>query len=241
AADAGVTSGQELRLELVAGSQRKNTGSYYTPPELIEALIESTLKPMVDQRLAAARRVSTSQADAERAILSIRICDPACGTGHFLLAAARYLGKELARVRTGTDDPGELAIAKAVNNVTIRCIYGVDQDPLAVKLCRIVLWLEGQPTNRWLTMFADRIGIGDALVGVPDLGVLHSGIPDQAFQADDAENSTLAQRLKTANRAERERLSGDRQAKNRLAARENQRSKAANKPLKQACDLWTAA
>src|SRR5690606_38067608 len=85
------------------------------------------------------------------------------------------------------------------------------------------------------------IGIGDALVGVPDLGVLHSGIPDQAFQADDAENSTLAQRLKTANRAERERLSGDRQAKNSLAAQENQHSKAANKSLTQACDLWTAA
>ena len=161
------TGRHALRLELVAGSQRKHSGSYYTPPELIEELIQSTLKPLVEQRLAVARQLdeNTRQAAAEQAILSLRVCDPACGTGHFLLAAARWLGKELARIRTGDREPDQEATHAAVADVIAYCVYGVDQNPMAVDLCRFALWLEGRGTPAVSASLPRQIRCGDALVG----------------------------------------------------------------------------
>lgn len=79
-------------FQLVTGSDRKTTGSYYTPPELVGQLIKSALEPVIADRL---KEVKT-QPEQEAALLSLRVCDPACGSGHFLLAAARRIGKELA-------------------------------------------------------------------------------------------------------------------------------------------------
>lgn len=182
---AGAGPGQEPRLELVAGSQRKHSGSYYTPPELIEELIQSTLKPLVEERLATARRMAqdASQAAAEQAILNIRVCDPACGAGHFLLAAARWLGRELARVRTGSDEPPDHAVRNATADVITRCIYGVDRDPFAVGLCRTALWLEAHASATVSTSLTRHIRCGDALVGVHDLGVLPGRPPHDAALA----------------------------------------------------------
>ncbi|MEJ5276424.1 MAG: hypothetical protein WHU94_10985, partial [Thermogemmata sp.] len=73
---------------------------------------------------------------AQHALLSLRVLDPACGSGHFLLAAARRLGRELARIRTGEDEPSPDAIREAVREVITHCIYGVDKNPLAVDLCK---------------------------------------------------------------------------------------------------------
>lgn len=83
-------------FKLLAGSERKTTGSYYTPPELVNELIQSALEPVMRDRLA------TRPDEPEKALLVIRVCDPACGSGHFLLAAARRLGKELARRQEGS-------------------------------------------------------------------------------------------------------------------------------------------
>ena len=85
------------KFELIIGSDRKSTGSYYTPPELVAQLIKTALEPVITEKLANI----TTIPEKEAALLSITICDPSCGSGHFLLAAARRLGKELARVRTG--------------------------------------------------------------------------------------------------------------------------------------------
>jgi hypothetical protein len=88
---------------VIFGSERKTTGSYYTPPELVNELIKSALDPVIRDRLTARPR------EPEKALLSIRIRDPACGSGHFLLAAARRLGKELAHIRTDEDEPAPRA------------------------------------------------------------------------------------------------------------------------------------
>ena len=143
---------------------------------------------------------------AEHAVLSIRILDPACGSGHFLLAAARRLGKELAKIRTGEDEPAPEQVREAIRDVVAHCIYGVDKNPLAVELCRVALWLEAHCAGKPLTFLDHRIRCGDSLVGVLDLGVLQRGIPDEAFVPVSTDSKETANLLKKRNRNERRAL-----------------------------------
>jgi hypothetical protein len=140
---------------------------------------------------------------AEHALLSLRVLDPACGSGHFLLAAARRLGRELARVRTGEDEPSPEALREAVRDVIAHCIYGVDKNPLAVELCKVALWIESQVPGRPLTFLDHRIRCGDSLVGVFDLEVLRQGIPDEAYDRDRSISRTRIRALKERNQRER--------------------------------------
>lgn len=111
------------------GSDRKATGAYYTPPELVAELIKSALEPVMVQAVAAQPR------KPHQAILRLTVIDPACGTGHFLLAAARRLAAEIARLE-GVDR------GTALRDVITQSIHGVDKNPLAAELCRAALWLE---------------------------------------------------------------------------------------------------
>jgi hypothetical protein len=181
---------------LLTGSERKTTGSYYTPPELVAELIKSALEPALADRLAAWPK------EPEKAILSIRVCDPACGSGHFLLAAARRLGKELARVRSGEEEPAPERVREAVRDVISHCIYGVDKNPLAVDLCRVALWLESHTGDKPLTFLDHRIRLGNSLVGVFDLAALAEGIPDEAFKPLEGDEKATARALTKRNREE---------------------------------------
>jgi hypothetical protein len=140
---------------------------------------------------------------AEHALLSIRVLDPACGSGHFLLAAARRLGKELARVRTGEEEPAPERVREAIRDVVAHCLYGVDKNPLAVELCRVALWLEAHCEGKPLTFLDHRIRCGDSLVGVFDLEALHAGIPDEAFTPREGDDRAAARSLKQRNKQER--------------------------------------
>jgi hypothetical protein len=140
---------------------------------------------------------------AEHALLSLRVLDPACGSGHFLLAAARRLGRELARVRTGEDEPSPEALREAVRDVIAHCIYGVDKNPLAVELCKVALWIETQVPGKPLTFLDHRIRCGDSLVGVFDPKVLWQGIPDEAYDRDRSISRTRIRALKERNQRER--------------------------------------
>ncbi|HWP02770.1 MAG TPA: DNA methyltransferase, partial [Gemmatimonadaceae bacterium] len=133
----------------------------------------------------------------------MRVLDPACGSGHFLLAAARRLGKELARIRTGEDEPAPERVREAIRDVVAHCIYGVDKNPLAVELCRVALWLEAHCAGKPLTFLDHRIRCGDSLVGVFDLEVLDRGIPDDAFAPARGDDKRAANLLKKRNRSER--------------------------------------
>ncbi|MCP2619786.1 N-6 DNA methylase [Candidatus Aminicenantes bacterium AC-334-K16] len=186
------------RFELVFGSERKSTGSYYTTPELVAELIHSALDPVIKEKL----KDCSSTEEKEKALLSIKVCDPACGSGHFLLAAARRLGKELARIRTGEEEPAPELVREAIRDVIAHCIYGVDKNPLAMELCRVALWLEAHCEGKPLTFLDHRIRCGDSLVGVFDLGVLKSGIPDSAFKPVSGDNKDLAKILKRKNQEE---------------------------------------
>ena len=191
--------GDRVSFGFAAGTERKSTGSYYTPRELVEELVESALVPVVAQRL----REAKTQGDKERALLAIKVCDPACGSGHFLLAAARRLGRELARIRNGDDEPSPEQVRLAVREVIGHCIYGVDKNPLAVELCKVALWIESCAPGKPLTFLDHRVKCGDSLVGVLDLKVLKEGIPEAAFQPVSGDEPAVARALRERNRQER--------------------------------------
>ena len=184
------------QFKLVTGSERKTTGSYYTPPELVAQLIKTALEPVIEEKL---KEVQTL-AEREAALLSLTVCDPACGSGHFLLAAARRIGKELARVRTGESQPGVEPIREAIRDVIQHCIYGVDLNPLAVDLCKVALWIEGFNRGKPLSFLDHRIKCGNSLVGVLDLACLQRGIPDNAYKAVTGDDKTIASRIKKENK-----------------------------------------
>ncbi|BAY42012.1 putative type II DNA modification enzyme (plasmid) [Nostoc sp. NIES-2111] len=196
---------------LVYGSDRKTTGSYYTPPQLVHQLIKTALEPVIEDKLAQVRsQITTSsnpdelKCNLEQALLSLKICDPACGSGHFLLAAARRIGKELAKVRTSEAEPGSQPLKLAVRDVIQNCIYGVDLNPLAVDLCKVALWIEGFPGKLPLSFLDHRIKCGNSLVGVLDINCLEEGIPDEAYKAVAGDDKNLAAQLKKRNKKERE-------------------------------------
>ncbi len=193
------TAGGRLRFTLHPGSKRKSTGSYYTPPSLVAELIKSALEPVVQMRLEGCKTVK----DQVRAIKSLRVCDPACGSGHFLLAAARHLGKRLASIRTGEGEPAPESVRSAIRDVVAHSIYGVDSNPLAVDLCRVALWIESHVPKKPLTFLDHRIRCGNSLLGVFDLAVLSEGVPDQAFDPVKGDCKATARFLKRQNKKER--------------------------------------
>lgn len=192
-------------FQLVTGSERKTTGSYYTPPELVGQLIKSALEPVIADRLASLGSDATIEAQ-EQALLKLKVCDPACGSGHFLLAAARRIGKELARVRTGEMQPGAEPLRVAIRDVIQHCIYGVDLNPLAVDLCKVALWLEGLCRGLSLNFLDHRIKCGNSLVGVLDLDCLKEGIPDNAYKPVTGDDATIASRIKKTNKKDLENI-----------------------------------
>ena len=249
-------------FDLLTGTERKSTGSYYTPPELVNELIQSALVPVIQDRLKEAK----TPAEKEQQLLALTVCDPACGSGHFLLAAARRIGRELAIARTGDEEPSPEQMRLAIRDVITHCIYGVDKNPLAVDLCKVALWLEGHTASKPLTFLDHRIRCGDSLVGVFDLSVLKEGIPDEAFTAVTGDDKTVAREIKKQNKKEREHrqlgefdvamgvLTNSRQQVNAIAddSPEDIRRKrelfssyqqegTAWCKDKTACDLWTAA
>ncbi|MFZ5767235.1 MAG: Eco57I restriction-modification methylase domain-containing protein [Bacillota bacterium] len=196
----GPGAGGRLEFQLLYGTERKSTGSYYTPRELVAELVESALVPVMEQKLKAVK----TKEDKEKAILGMAVCDPASGSGHFLLAAARRMGRELAKVREEEEEPSAEAFRRAVRDVISNCIYAVDVNPLAVDLCKLALWIEAHDAGKPLTFLDHRIKCGDSLVGLFRLAQLEDGIPEGAFEPVFGDDKALARRLRAENRRHRE-------------------------------------
>ena len=141
---------------------------------------------------------------AEHALLSLRILDPAAGSGHFLLAAMRRIGRRLAEVRTREPEPPPDARRRAERDVLRHCIHAVDKNPFAVDLCKVSLWIEGQVPGAPLSFLDAHIRRGDSLIGIFDLEVLKDGIPDEAYKPLSGDDKEVAKALQKRNRAERE-------------------------------------
>lgn len=176
------------------GNARKTSGSYYTPDSLVQVLLDSTLEPVVKQTIAA------HPINPIDALLSLSIVDPACGSGHFLLAAARRLAAHVARLQTdGT--PSAAEYRHALRQVVGRCIYGVDLNPMAIELCKVALWMEAVEPGLPLTFLDAHIQHGNALLGAtPEL--MEKGIPNAAWELTDGDDRKVASALKKRNAKE---------------------------------------
>ncbi len=184
-----------FRLSTVSGNERKTTGSYYTPSSLIGSLIDSAVGPVLDD--------AAKSRDPEAAILGIRVVDPACGSGHFLIAAAHRIARALATARTGEIEPAPEAMRSALRDVIGHCLFGVDANPMAVELCKVSLWLEAMAPGRPLSFLDHRILCGNSLLGAtPEL--LADGIPDGAFKAIGNDDKAITTSLRRQNKRERE-------------------------------------
>ncbi|MEM9493791.1 MAG: DNA methyltransferase, partial [Myxococcota bacterium] len=143
--------------------QRRRTGSHYTPRQLTERVVDRTLAPILNYL--------GDQRSAEE-ILSIALCDPAMGSGAFLIAAGQRLAEEMIAAWARA---GELDRIAAVHGdpsswarrlVALRCLYGVDKNPAAVELARLSLWLFVGDGELPLSFADHALRCGDALVGL---------------------------------------------------------------------------
>lgn len=178
-----------------AGNARKTSGSYYTPDSLVQELIKSALEPVIQQRL------EENKANPTEALLGIRVIDPACGSGHFLLAAARRLAQELALLRSEDGAVKPADYRHALRQVVSHCIFGVDRNPMALELARTALWLEGFEEGQPLFFLDHHLQCGDALLGLTDLKALEFGIPKAAFKPLSGDEKPVCTALNKTNTA----------------------------------------
>ena len=174
-------------------NQRKTSGSYYTPDRLVQALLDTALDPVLD-------KIEAKADDPAKALLKLAVIDPACGSGHFLLAAARRIATRLARIQAdGT--PSLADFRHALRDVARCCIHGVDRNPMAVELTKVALWIETVDPGLPLGFFDAQILCGDALLGVFDLKVLNNGIPDAAYKPLTRDDKVVAKYYERTNKA----------------------------------------
>jgi hypothetical protein len=217
-----IQPGPRFELATLAGNERKTTGSYYTPTGLINLLLDSTLEPVIEDAIR-----DKLPADAIAALKKLKIIDPACGSGHFLIAAARRIGARLAELEEETSQPSPAAQRKATRTVIAHCIYGADINPMAIELAKVALWLESQDAGKPLAFLDHRLRVGNSLLGTtPELmnaedeipekmvrGVLSRAVkahtlhlPDDTFSAIEGDDKKVVSDLKKRNKAEREHL-----------------------------------
>jgi hypothetical protein len=185
-----------IDFDFARGDKRAATGSHYTPDELVQPLIKHSLDYLIADKL--------KETDREAALLSLRVADIACGSGHILLAAARRIAIELAIVRTDEEQPSPPAIRAATRDVIKNCIYGVDLNPLAVELCKVALWLEAHIPGEPLNFLDHHIKCGNAIVGFAKREELERGIPDEAFANQPSDEKDIAALFRKQNKKERE-------------------------------------
>ena len=187
--------GGSLRFEFVKGEDRGKSGSHYTPEELVQPLIEHALEPLIEKCL--------KEKDAETRLLELKVCDDACGSGHILLNAARRIALYVARLRTKADNPDPASYRHALREVIERCVYGVDFNPQAVRLCKVALWLESHNPGESLGFLDHHIKCGDSLVGLTQPSDLLEGIPEEAFAQREGDDKEYGTQLRSKHKEER--------------------------------------
>ena len=136
--------------------ERKATGSYYTPDYIVRYIVENTLAPLCENKTV-------------DEILSLKILDPATGSGHFLVGVVDYLAEELIThpdappAAETTDEETELAYWR--RRVVESCVYGVDLNPMAVELAKLSLWLHTVAKGEPLSFLDHHLRCGNSLIG----------------------------------------------------------------------------
>ena len=177
---------------VTAGSDRRSTGTHYTPRSLTEPIVQHTLEPLVYTGPAEGKPKTEWKLKSPREILALKVCDMTMGSGAFLVQTCRYLAERLVEAWENAEqanpgkilatpegdfsagDPGErlipadpaerLAIARRY--VADRCLYGVDINPMAVEMAKLSLWLITLQRDRPFTFLNHALKCGDSLLGV---------------------------------------------------------------------------
>ena len=180
---------------VTAGTDRRSSGTHYTPRSLTEPIVQYTLEPLVYVGPAEGKPKEEWTLRPAKELLDLKICDMACGSGAFLVQACRYLSERLVEAwedaekrhpgvpgitPEGTASTGaanEQLIPKDTNErlayarriVAQRCLYGVDKNPLAVEMAKLSLWLLTLAKDKPFTFLDHAIRCGDSLVGIRDI------------------------------------------------------------------------
>ncbi len=162
-ADPSLSKARPGQLVLQPGSERRRTSSHYTPRSLSAPIVRRTLEPLL---------AVTGEAPSSERILNLKVCDPAMGSGAFLVEACRYLADQVlvAWTREGCIDTiaaehGE-PLLHARRLVAQRCLYGVDKNDAAVELAKLSLWLVTLSKTLPFTFLDHSLRQGDSLVGL---------------------------------------------------------------------------
>ncbi len=148
--------------------ERKATGSYYTPDYIVDYIVKNTIGPVVEEKWKSASENGESLVTAT---LSIKVLDPAMGSGHFLVGAIEFLAGKLLEaaqrdIESGLADKDEHFTGDwAKREVVSHCIYGVDINDLAVELAKVSLWLTTISKDRPLSFLDHRLKRGNSLIG----------------------------------------------------------------------------
>ena len=153
-------------LVLQPNEERRRSGSHYTPRELTEPIVRHTLAPLLDRL-----RGEDGRAPTPEQILDLKICDPAMGSGAFLVETCRQLADALidawgAHGAMPVIPPDEDEVICARRLVAQKCLYGIDRNPMAVDLAKVSLWLSTLARDHPLTFVDHAFRHGDSLVGL---------------------------------------------------------------------------
>lgn len=179
---------------LTTGSDRRETGSHYTPKSLTESIVTETLEPIVYIGPAEGKPREEWQLKPPEELLNLKICDPAMGSGAFLVQVCRWLAERVceswliaeqsgvfitAKGVTTTDEYQELIPIDAEERLIVakrliseRCLYGVDINPLAVELAKLSIWLVTLSKDRPFGFLDHNLKSGDSLLGIHNLDQL---------------------------------------------------------------------
>jgi hypothetical protein len=162
-------------MVLQPSEERRRSGSHYTPRALTEPIVRTTLEPIL-----ARLRGEGGRPPRPEQILDLKVCDPAMGSGAFLVEACRQLGDALVEAWHAHDavpaiPPDEDEVIFARRLVARRCLYGVDRNPVAVDLAKMSLWLVTLAKDHALTFVDHALRHGDSLVGLTreQIGAFH--------------------------------------------------------------------
>ena len=185
-------------VHVTEGTDRRSTGTQYTPRSLTEPIVQYTLEPLVYVGPAEGKPREEWKLRSPKELLDLKICDFACGSGAFVVQACRYLSD---RVREAWEEieeslPGVLRITPegepsaglpeerlipkdpdervtySMRLVAQRCLYGVDLNPLAVEMAKLSMWLLTLSKDQPFTFLDHAIRCGDSLLGLTSIDQL---------------------------------------------------------------------
>lgn len=182
-------------IYVTKGTDRRSTGTHYTPRVLTEEVVKTTLDPLLYAGVSEGAEPSLETLKPPADILALKVCDPSCGSGAFLVQACRYMAERVVegwtRAEATSGDAGPHTVPEAIpagashsqqllptepeerlalarRLVAERCLYGVDVNPMAVEMAKLSLWLVTLHKHRPFTFLDHAIKCGDSLLGLHD-------------------------------------------------------------------------